>query len=227
MLAADDIELLAGVTSDTRKRLLARAELEIVASGTLIVEEGDQLQKLHIIRKGVVELSANVAGNRATIALLGHGDSFILAAVVTNGPALMTARPMGNAEIVHIPAELFRRCMRRDPGLLINASHELGRGFRRMVRHLRDQKLRSTNQRLAAYLVRLHREQNEDGLVHLTLRKHVVASLLGMQPASLSRAFAELQDLGVKVKGDVVRIADPEVLQRYAGMASEIDDWDT
>lgn len=216
-------DLFSGVGADTREHLLARAETEILSHHTLIVSEGDRLDHLHVVRQGVVELSAGSEQCRATIALLEPGDPFILAAVVRDAPALMTARAMGRAEVMRFPAGLFRRRMRQDPALLNNVTDELGRGFRGMVRHLRDQKLRSTDQRLAAYLVRLNLKQGGGGIIRLSLKKHVIASLLGMKPASLSRAFSDLQDFGVRVHGDVIEIANPEVLIRYARMAEPID----
>lgn len=223
LLTNEDTDLLAGVSDETRDDLLARSEIETVHHQTIVVAEGNRLDHLHIVLHGTVELSAGSDQCRATIALLGPGEAFILAAVVRDAPALMTASAMGRAEVMHIPAELFRRRMRRDPELLNNVTNELGRGLRGMVRQLRDQKLRSTNQRLAAYLVRLNLAQGGSGIVHLSSKKHVIASLLGMQPASLSRAFAELHDLGVRVNGEMVEITDPAALIRYAHMAAPID----
>ena len=92
-----------------------------------------------------------------------------------------------------------------------------------MVRYLRDHKLRTADQRLAAYLVRLLKAHGGAPEVTLPLRKHVIASFLGMKPESLSRAFAGLHALGVSVDGDRITITDPEALERFANIDTKLD----
>ncbi len=220
------LALFKGVSADTRHKLLSSSTSEIVRPDTVIVSEGDHLNHLHFVLDGVVELSASTSESRTVISLLLAGDCFILSAVVKDAVALMSARSLGQVELVHVPAVLFRRCMRRDPKLLHNVSVALGGGYRNMVRYLRDHKLRSAEQRLAAYLVRLIKAHGGAFEITLPLRKHVIASFLGMKPESLSRAFAGLQALGVSVDGDRVSVNDPMALERFANIDRRLDESD-
>lgn len=221
-----DLTLLTGVNVDTRRRLLNSSNTEIFPPDTVIISEGDRLDYLHFILDGVVVLSAGTSENRAVISLLNAGDCFILSAVVKDAVALMSARSLGQVEIVHVPAGLFRRSLKRDAKLLHNVSVGLGGGFRNMVRHLRDHKLRSADQRLAAYLVRLMRAHGGACEITLPVRKHVIASFLGMKPESLSRAFAGLQGVGVVVDGDRVSIKNQAALERFANIDNRLDESD-
>lgn len=221
-----DLNLLNGVSADTRHKLLSSASFEIVAPDTIIVSEGDRLNYLYFVLEGVVELSASTRETRAVISLLNQGDCFILSAVVNDAVALLSARSLGRVETVQIPARVFRKCLRRDAKLLHNVSVALGGGFRSMVRHLRDHKLRSADQRLAAYLVRLVRAHGDACEITLPLRKHVIASFLGMKPESLSRAFAGLNAMGVTVDGERVSVKDPAALERFANIDRKLDDSD-
>lgn len=218
--------LFANIAPSSLERLSQASATEIVLDDTVIVTEGEHLPYLHIVCSGVVEMFAKAGENRATIALLGPGESFILAAVVSSAVALMSARALGRVELIHVSARVFRKLLKTDPALSRNVTAALAASFRGMVRNLRDQKLRSTNQRLAAYLLRLSREQGSSQEVILPLRKHVIASLLGMQPASLSRAFAELQILGVTVEHDRVTLASPERLETFACLHRRVDEAD-
>lgn len=208
---------------ETLLRVKDKAVLKTVPGDTIIVAEGDRPGHLHIVREGLIELYACSSKNRTTIALLKPGDCFILSAIVHRAVALMSARSLGSSELLQVPAGLFRKALQSDRKLLLNVSMELGSEFRGLVRHLRDQKLRSADQRLVAYLVRLGIEQGNDHEVVLPLRKHLIASYLGIRSESLSRAFSDLQSLGVSVNGEHVRIADPAALVRFANIDKNID----
>lgn len=217
------VGLFSGVCESSLSHLYKSSPIEIVPDDTIIISEGARLRHLHIVRKGVIELFAQAGESRTTISLLGPGECFILAAVVNNAVALMSARTLGRTEVMHIPANLFRKLLKTDQQLFRNVAFSLADNFRSVIRHLRDQKLRSTNQRLAAYLVRLHRKQGARGVVTLPLRKNLLASLLGMQPASLSRAFADLQVLGVTVEQDRISLVKPEELETFACLHRKVD----
>ncbi len=59
--------------------------------------------------------------------------------------------------------------------------------------------------------------------VTLPHEKRLLASLLGMTPENLSRAFASLADYGVTVNGPAVTIGRPVVLERLAKPEPLID----
>jgi CRP/FNR family transcriptional regulator, dissimilatory nitrate respiration regulator len=67
---------------------------------------------------------------------------------------------------------------------------------------------RSTVQRVALFLLRLGRCQQGPCVVELPLDKTFIAARLGMQPETLSRAFAKLRQHGVEVSGDQVSIGE-------------------
>ena len=51
--------------------------------------------------------------------------------------------------------------------------------------------------------------------VRITIEKQILASRLGMTPASLSRAFRELKELGVRTDGGSITLTDPEALGAF------------
>jgi CRP/FNR family transcriptional activator FtrB len=64
--------------------------------------------------------------------------------------------------------------------------------------------------------------QGED--FDLDFEKRRLASVLGMTPEHLSRAFRGLQSHGVMAQGSRIRIADRAKLERYARPSALIDD---
>ncbi len=218
------LSLLSGIDDRVRRRLLAVSELRKLNARTLVFSEGTEAEHLHVLVSGRAELFGTAAGKEAVIGLLKAGDSFILAAVVKNAMTLMSARTIENSEVLYVPAETFRWAMHNDPILAVKVSLELGSGFRSMVKQLRDHKLRTSKQRLAAYLVRLARGEDRKGVIELPVNKRVLASLLGMEPESLSRAFVELRPLGVEMRRQHVRIRDLLRIEELASCDWAVDD---
>ncbi len=219
-----ELPLLSGIDDRVRRRILAVSERRKMSARAHVFGEGTDAEHLHIVMSGTVELFGTAAGKEAIIGLVKPGESFILAAVVKNAKTLMSARTNETSEILYIPADTFRWAMHNDPILAVKVSLELGSGFRAMVKQLRDHKLRTSKQRLAAYLVRLARGEKRKGAIELPLNKRVLSSLLGMEPESLSRAFVELRPLGVEMHRQHVRIRDLSLIEELASCDWAVDD---
>ena len=93
---------------------------------------------------------------------------------------------------------------------------ELALAYRDMVRALTDMKLRQSAERLGNLVLQQERRQGGKGTVRLRAEKRLVASLLGMTPENLSRAFAVLGQHGLEVDGALVRITDGAALKHFA-----------
>jgi CRP/FNR family transcriptional activator FtrB len=113
--------------------------------------------------------------------------------------------------------------MKHDPALCFAVAEELAGCYRGLVRALKNQKLRGGAERLANYLITQRHRQGGEPTFTLPHEKRVLASLLGMTPENLSRAFATLADYGVQVAGPQVTIARPVVLERLAKPTPLID----
>jgi CRP/FNR family transcriptional activator FtrB len=81
-----------------------------------------------------------------------------------------------------------------------------------------DLKMKTTAQRLAAHLLGLTKAEAGAAEIRLQYGKKLLASELGMQPETLSRAFLRLQPLGVRYHkaDDVFRIRDVTALREFS-----------
>ena len=83
----------------------------------------------------------------------------------------------------------------------------------------------SAPQRLSCFLIRLCTMQSlPSDRFTLPYSKSVIASTLGMEPESLSRAFTKLRKIGVSVNGDEVSIANKEALVDYVCAACSVSE---
>lgn len=212
------LPLFANVAPDAMRELTAGAHVQRFPAGTLLLLEGDAVDFLYVLLDGQVELHGTWNDQETVLAILRPISTFILAAVVLDADALMSARTLERSEILMIPGEAIRRAMRQDPQFAVAVSRDLAGGYRTMVRAVKNQKLRNGIERLANYLVMLHESETPVGPNKVTLRheKRVLASLLGMTPENLSRAFAALRNYGVSVNGALVTITNLPALGALA-----------
>jgi CRP/FNR family transcriptional activator FtrB len=77
-------------------------------------------------------------------------------------------------------------------------------------------KLRQSAERLGNLILQQDQRQGGTGHVHLKAEKRVLASLLGMTPENISRAFAVLGGHGITVNGTQVTITNRAALEAFS-----------
>ena len=214
LILVRSLPMFRGIREEQFSALLPHGSLQRYPKGTLLFEEGDQADFLMVLLEGSVELFARDGdGNEAVVEILFPVDSFILAAALTGAPYLMSARVMLPARILLMDVALFRRVVAADPELSAPVMAELAQHFRRLVRQVKDLKLRTSTQRLGCYILVLAGKSDE---ALLPFDKRTLASRLGMTAESLSRALSTLRDHGLSMQGNHLLIQDRERLAAFS-----------
>lgn len=222
----DDVRKLALFSSVEEahfEELMQAAFLQRFPAQVQLIEAGDPADFLYTVVEGCVELFANANGRETTIDLVHPVATFILAAVMKDAVYLMSARTTEKSRILMIPAANIRAVFERDAAFARSMVLELASRYRQVVKALKNQKLRTSVERLANYLIAAERAQG-GGTISLTVDKRTLAGLLGMTPENLSRAFGTLKPYGVEVDGRDIRMRDLEALQTLAKPTPLIDD---
>lgn len=181
-----------------------------------LIRQGTRASFLHVLVEGSIELYAEWNRQETTLAILKPVSSFILAACIRDADHLMSARTLQPCRVVLIPAVDVRAAFRRDTEFALDAIEELAQGYRGMVRHAKNLKLRSSRERLAAYLLKLSADLGGAAGFSLPHEKRLIASYLGITPESLSRCFKNLASQGVHIAGAHVTITDRKRLTAIA-----------
>jgi CRP/FNR family transcriptional activator FtrB len=181
-----------------------------------LINEGELPDFLHIVVEGTVELFASSNERQTTIRIVRPVSTFILAAVIRDGVYLKSARTLAPAHILMIPAAAVRDVFGRDARFARAVVNELAAHYRNLVRELKNQKLRTGTERLAAWILTEDRQQGSRGHVELTFDKRTLASRLGMTPENLSRNLVTLTTHGVSTRGRKIDIVDRDLLERCA-----------
>ena len=199
-----------------RERVFAGSFLQVFPPQLTLFEVGQHADFLHVLVDGLVELSATSGGRDTTMRIVEPVTSFILAAVVNDLPYLMTARTLEASRILLVPAALIREVIRQDTALMQATMRELALAYRDLVRALADMKLRQSAERLGNYLLQQAAQDDAGSTIQLRAEKRLLASLLGMTPENLSRAFSALAAHGVRVEGSSISIVDSDALRAFA-----------
>ncbi|MCP5331996.1 MAG: helix-turn-helix domain-containing protein [Pseudomonadales bacterium] len=226
----EEIELqtvppLCRLPQASRERLLASAIQHRVAAGTVLFEQGELPTFQIVVLAGSVQLfGRSTQGREVLVEVARAPDLIIPAAVVTGAPYLMQARVPEPSRLLLIPAALFRDTLLQDPLLAHEVIDALARQFRRMVRQVKNLKLRSSVQRVGCYLLTLSKRQGTPGQAVLPYEKNLIASELGITRESFSRALANLEQAGIRVNGQTIMIVDATRLATACQPDSLIDD---
>jgi len=95
--------------------------------------------------------------------------------------------------------------------------------FRRLVRQIKNLKLRTASERVGCYLLALSRRQGTPHRAVLPYEKSLIASELGMTRESFSRSLSALQAEGIAVQGETIAISDATRLAAACGLDPLID----
>ncbi len=209
------LPLFREMQDEQRERIFSSSFLQVFPPQLTLFELGQHPDFLHVLVDGLVELYATSAGRDTTIGIVEAVTSFILAAVVTDQPYLMSARTIASSRILLVPAALVREVVKDDCALMQATMRELAQAYRDMVRALTDMKLRQSAERLGNLILQQDHRQGGTGKVRLKTEKRLLASLLGMTPENLSRAFGVLGSRGISVNGPQITISDRAALEAF------------
>jgi CRP/FNR family transcriptional activator FtrB len=183
-----------------------------------LCQQGAIPKILYWLLEGRVALSTTAPdGSTAVVEVLHEGQDFVLASVMTALPYLQSAHVVHRSRMLAIQAEPLRAIIEREPELALALLRSLSQEFRELVRQIRDLKVRTTAQRLGAYLLALVPDPTaQQAEFRLPFEKGLLAGRLGCRQENLSRAFAALRELGVQTRGSRVTLRDIPRLTAYA-----------
>jgi CRP/FNR family transcriptional activator FtrB len=186
------LRLFEGVGAAYVEALLRSAFVQRFPTHVELVHEGDPADFLYVIVQGQVEIYASYRDRETTISVLGPGNSFIIAAVLLDRVYLKSARGLTPTRILMLPAEAVRESFAQDAHFARALAVDMALAYRAVVKELKNQKLRSSLERLANWLIAEDERQGRSGQLEIPYDKKVLASRLGMAPEVLSRSIAAL-----------------------------------
>lgn len=222
-----DLDLFSQMEDAHFTSLMRGAYVQNFPAQIELITEGEPSDFLHIVLSGSVDLFSSWNGRETSMATVRPISTFILAATIKDAPYLMSARTLEKSRVVLIPSQDVRAIFDADSIFARAIVTELAQCYRSVIKAQKDLKLRTSLERLANYLIRQQDHAGGEAKFKLDFEKRRLASVLGMTPENLSRAFKGLHPYGVKVNGTLITIEDQADLRRFAKPNPLIDDFST
>jgi CRP/FNR family transcriptional activator FtrB len=202
------IEWLSSVPAGALDLLAKQAVLHRMPAGSTLFEQAEIPTFALLLVSGNVELLAVRGAEETLVELVRAPDLLLPAAVLNNQPYLLRARVLGEARLVMIQAETFRNAVASNIDLSLAILACQAAQFRRQIKHAKNLQLRSAEERVGCYLLKLLDGAAPGTPVRLPLGKRLIASQLGMTRETFSRTLAIVARHGLRVEGDVVSLED-------------------
>ena len=203
--------LFSAVPAADAAALLEGHSVQERQDGDLVFAEGNPADFLYFVLSGEIVLEASAGSPQLR---LSAGDTAGEEAVLTGTPHVTTAHAAGPATLLAMPSGTLMAYLESQFEIAIAMISGMAGHLREQVREITELKMQSTAERLASYLLVLAGDAKGKAVVRLPYEKRHLADHLGMDPATLSRAFAKLRDKGVVAsRTDKVEIADVATLR--------------
>lgn len=218
------LTLFSELDPDRFDVLMTAAYAQRIPAHVELIREGDPADFLYVVLEGSVELFSASHGRETSMAIVHPVSTFILAATIKNAPFLMSARTLEASKLLLIPSRNVRSVFDTDPAFARAIVTELASCYRGVVKSMKNLKLRTAIERVGNYILRLHDKSGQASIVELPFGKRNLASILGMTPENLSRAFGALQSHGILMDGARIEIIDRAALIAISKPNALIDD---
>jgi len=222
--AIRELPLFVDVDEGRFDELLNAAYVQRLPSHVDLIREGDPADFLYVVVEGSVELFSSSHGRDTSMAIVNPISTFILAATIKDAPFLMSARTVIPSKLLLIPSPNIREVFETDTKFARAIVTELATCYRGVVKSMKNLKLRTAVERVGNYIIRLQDKSGGTDIVELPYGKKILASILGMTPENLSRAFGALQSHGIVVDGPRIEIIDRAALEDCCKPNPLIDD---
>ncbi len=210
--------LFAGLAKDDLQGLAEDVDQAVYEAGVVLFHQGDPADRFFLLLDGRVGLYLDRVDEMACLArVVRPGETFAEACVCGQGVFPVTAKVLRRSSLMAIPRANLVSLIEQHPRFLLEMLSEMSIRLRGLIRQIADLKMKTTAQRLAAYLLTLVDQEAGPADIHLPYQKKLLAHELGMQPETLSRALMKLQCFGVRYRksGNILHIADVAALRQF------------
>ena len=209
--------LLNGLSEDIREKLLKDSVRRSYSEGETIFVQGDIARAVFIVLSGFVKLSRMTPnGTEAVVTIMGRNRSFAEAMVLRGEPYPVTAEAISDCTLLQIDGVRLRQFLLENQEFAIRMLASTFVHLQGLVDQIERLKAHTGVQRVAQFLADLTDLDTGPCQVRLPYNTRLIAGHLGMQPESLSRAFARLREHGVRVDANKAEIDDISALRLLA-----------
>lgn len=209
--------VFAGLPPPAFEAALTGASMSAVKRGELLFVQGDPVTSFFVVLEGWVKIyRLTPSGSEAVVAVFTRGQSFAEAAAFVGGRFPASGEAVTDGRILRLSSANLLRLIRQNPDIGLAMLATTSMHLHMLVQQIEQLKAHTGAQRVAEFLSSLCPAEIGSCQISLPYDKALIAGRLGMQPESLSRAFARLKSIGVSIEQNQAHVADVAKLRAYA-----------
>ena len=207
--------LFAGLDKNWCELLCSSAQVHRLLKNQFLYRRGELATGLYLIAVGQIKATIPVARSRhgKVIEMFGPGDVFGETLMLLQHPHVVDAQALDDSVVVWLDGRHIEQILSLEAGFALQMLKNVSRRFEALLRDIETVSTHSASERVADYLLKQPRQGTQ---TQLKFSKCLIASKLGLQAESLSRALQQLskQQL-ISVQGSQVEILNEAGLQQF------------
>lgn len=211
------LPIFEGLDQQLTERLLERCSARQYRAGALIVRQGELTPALHVVLRGIVDLTLVSGKSECGVLLLSSKDLLLPATTLFHEQALVSARALTNSKVLMLEGRAVETALDQSTTFAANLMKPMSGQWRMAVRNILDLSCRSAAQRVAAFLLRLADLQADTAAPVLPIAKRHLAVRLGITAETLSRMLQTVADHGLHLRGRTIVIRDRAAIEKFCG----------
>lgn len=214
------IPLLRGASDAFIKSLPAQSHTRNLSKGQMLFLSDDPAEYFFIITKGWIKLfRETLDGSQAIIDIVPAGHMIGETSIFHEGRYPFSAEATENMQLISLPLSALKTEIETNPQMALAMLGTMAQHRKQQEQEIEHRTLQNAPQRIGCFLLRLIDQTKTDAPVTINLPydKVLVASRLGMQPETFSRALSKLKaETGITVKGATVTCNNVHKLSTYS-----------
>ncbi len=206
-----------GLNEDHLEKICSKSKLLSYNKDDIIFCQGDEANAFFLIIKGwVVITKENKNAEQSVLHVFKDGESFAEPAALVFGRYPASAYAASSCDLLELKVSSLKSMIKEDPDIAMRMIARLSSQLNTLVNEFEQFKTMGVPKRLALFLLELLEQSPDQHYLDLPFNKTVLAAHLGIQPGTLSRAFNQLAEYGVKSnRSSHIFIDDIELLQTF------------
>ena len=206
-----------GLNEDHLEKICSKSKVLSFNKDDIVFCQGDEANAFFLIIKGWVAITKeNQNAEQSVLHVFKDGESFAEPAALVIGRYPASAYAASSCDLLELKISFLRSMIKEDPDIAMRMIARLSSQLNTLVNEFEQYKTMGVPKRLALFLLELLKRSPDQHYVDLPFNKTVLAAHLGIQPGTLSRAFNQLAEYGVKSdRSSHILIADMELLQTF------------